>query len=307
MDTLLDIIEKLQSTEEALFRLENVTQRDPLDKTLLLELKSLKKRQQHLEGIFSELAHKSYLDVCTYRLFDDNGRRPKIASLTRALTDFQSLFTSVFNAVKRGPKTRDRISAEIAEQSAFAFGYTFVGSVGFALTIPNDRLMFGETELDKTMSVIFSLAKAENSESIVSIAQEIGIAPIRSLHQWAQDHVESALNAEIKWRRHEEVRAKLIIQIPELEHLQQTIDRTSEEEITIITVSGRLVGADVKNRTFHMTFEGAEDIRGYMDQAFPAQELLNLPKYYTASIRKITKTYYSTGQVETQHYLVSLS
>ena len=147
------------------------------------------------------MTEQHHLDVCSYRLFPAGERRVKISWLASALNDFQEWFTVVFDSIKNGPKDRARFDADTVSETAFDFAYSFNGSVGIVLTMPNERLLVGETTLDKTFLAINEMSKAENSEQIANLAKLFGIASIRKMYQWTNDHVQSGLGADIQWRR----------------------------------------------------------------------------------------------------------
>jgi hypothetical protein len=306
MSDLLDIVIKLRETEAASAQLEKAVRDHPESESALLSLESLQKRQEMLARAFTEAADEELLDVCSYRMFGDEDQRPSIAALTRAIGDFQSLITVVYDAIKNGPSERARVSADSAKESAFEFGYSFLGSVGFVMTMPNERLLFGESNLDRAVNFIFEMAKAKETQQIAAFAKEIGIASIRKIYQWADDHVVYALNAEIKWLRNDQVRGTLFIQTPELEKLKQTIDQTSDKKEEEIIVTGNLVGGDVKTRKFHMTFEDAAEIKGDMSEELARGGELRLDHRYTATIRKTTQIHYSTEKEDVSYLLLSL-
>ena len=89
-------------------------------------------------------------------------------AITKSLATFQELVTAIFDAFKTSPKLRAKISAEIVAQSTLNFGYAYPGSLGFVLTMPNDRLLIGESELDRAFQTIFAMTKAEQSAEVAS-------------------------------------------------------------------------------------------------------------------------------------------
>lgn len=47
---------------------------------------------------------------------------------------FQKLVSVVYGAIKHGPRQRQRISEDVALETAFEFGYSFAGSLGLVFT-----------------------------------------------------------------------------------------------------------------------------------------------------------------------------
>lgn len=306
MPDFYDILENLQETEAAIARLENTIVDHPGESSLLMTLESLYARQRNLQHDFSSVADENFLDVCTYRLISKEKHSPSLSSIGRALCDFQSLFSIVYDALKNGPKARASFSAEIAKESGFNFGYSFSGSIGFVLTMPNERLLLIDSELDESMNLIFDLAKAESSEIVRSYAKKVGPAPIRKIYEWASNHIDASMDADIKWKRNEQIRSELFLQKPEWARLTQIIEATSEEEPIQIEVTGRLIGGDIKARQFHMAFEGeAEDIKGRLGESVSINNK-ELNQVYTAVLEKITKTYYSIEKEDISYVLLDL-
>lgn len=306
MSELAELQAKLQDTHAAIVRIERMLTDNPDLPSLLANMRSLQKRHKNLEADFLAAAYELGVDVCTYRLFPDD-QKPTLTGLVSALGDFQSLFSVVYDAIRTGPKKRARISEDIVKESSFGFAYSFPGSIGVVLTLPNEILLLEEidTALDGTMKSIFGMAKAENPSEILTFAQKLGPAPVRALYRWANDHVKAGLGADIEWRRKETVRAALLIQRPELERLTQAIDVTSDNEYSEFDFTGDLVGADVDNLTFHMK-NGETEIKGRFSDAISADHVVTLPKPYRARIRKTTKIYYSTEREEESFFLLGL-
>jgi hypothetical protein len=307
MSALLEVTDQLQETEAAIRQLEQAIAQQTPTPSIIATLSTLQKRQRDLEAQFNEATAEKHLDVCRYRLFPDQkeNERPTLAALTKTLYDFQALVTQVYAAIKRElPKPTTHVSAEEVAATQFGYNYSFSGSVGVVLTLPNERLLFGETDLDRAINTVFEMSKANTSEKVQAYAKQLGAGPVRTLYKWVSDQVVSGLSSEIEWRRNQEVRSEVIAQWPELESLKRAIEATSEEEQTPLITTGYLVGADFKSRTFHMAFESGPDVRGKMSDAINE---ITWPKIYTAKIIKTTKIFYSTDKPVEFYYLESLS
>lgn len=307
MSNILEIAELLQDTDAALSSLTRATAQGNAPKSLSLIRRSLLKRQSQLEKQFEQEAARTELDVCSYRIFSERESRPALLSLANALKDFQTWFTVVYDAMKEGPKQRARISPEILAETAFDFGYTFAGSVGFMLTMPNERLLIGSTLLDDAMAAVLEMAKSESSDQIASFSKRYGSSAIKQMYNWTTDHISGGIGADIEWRRDQNVRANLFAQLPHLINLQKAILETSDEVYETIRLRGMLVGIDTNRHTFHMTFPDAEDIRGSASEAVgTTAKTVELPKPYTAVLEKTTKINYATEEEKVTYHLVDL-
>jgi hypothetical protein len=167
--------------------------------------------------------------------------------------------------------------------------------------------LFGESALDQTFETIFRLVRAKSSGELIEFAKRLGRAPIRLVYAWARDHVRHGLGADIDWRRGERVLASLFMQQDELRQLQEIIAHTSEDATEHLTVTGTLVGADSKRRTFHLVTTSEQDIRGTFANAISSEKRAELPKRYRASLIKTTRVQYSTDEEAVSYFLESLS
>lgn len=308
MNRVSEIQEKLLETNAAMAEVEKAIANDPKSLSLSAMMKSIEKRYQKLESDFMAAVDSLGVDVCAYRIFGEE-ERPTLKALSSILGDFQTLVSTVYDAIKTTvPKVRARISAEVVAETEFRFGYTFPGSVGVVLTIPNQRLLIGESHLDESLQVISKMAKVHDSPEVLEYAKRLGPASVRALYRWAYDHAESGLGVDIEWRRQQVIRTHLFAQQPELERLYQTIGMTSEERISELTVHADLVGVDVARRTFHVKLDTGEDIRGSLakDINISEKQTVELPKRYKAHIIKTEKIYYSTEEEVTSYNLLNL-
>ena len=308
MSKLAEIQEQLLETNAAMAELDKAIAKDARSLSLAATMQSLEKRYQKLEANFLTEADNIGIDVCAYRVFRDEGF-PTVKGLSSVLGDFQNLVSTVYDSIKTiTPKVRARISAKTAAETEFRFAYTFSGSVGVVLTITNQRLLFGESHLDESLHVISDMTKVHDSPEVLEYSRRLGPASIRALYNWAYDHAEAGLGVDIEWRRQQLIRTRLFTQRPEFEKLYQTISATSDEIVSEQTVRADLVGVDVARRSFHLQLDTGENIRGSLSKALDISEkqTVELPKRYSAQIRKIEKIRFSTEEEDISYNLLNL-
>jgi hypothetical protein len=305
MSDLVDIQEKLQDTVAMLTALESDLARHPNTPALLLNYQSIEKRKRKLEAELSAAASALGLEVCSYRIIPD-GERVKVAGLTSAIGEYQSLVSIFYDAVKNGAKQIAALSAEAIRDTSFDFAYAFAGSVGFVFTLPNERTMFDNTHLDEAIRLIFEVSKAEKPSDILRFARKLGPAPIRVLYRWTESHVRSSFSAEIQWKRGSDIRQSMLIQGAEFQRLQQMLIETSDDTREELVVQAELVGADITRKTFHLRMDQGPDIRGRFANAIGHSHTVELPKHYRATITKTTRIRYSTEEPEVLHELLNL-
>ncbi len=313
MSEILELQHKLQDTSATISQLERALIANPESPALRLNLDSVVKRFKSLESEFNALAAHEALDVCTYRIFASsqgadqaNDRVLSLRGVTGALHDFQTAFSSLFDALKNGRRLRSRLTPDVLEATAFAFGYAFPGSVGVVLMLGHERLLLGGDMLDDAVTTFFSLAQAPTDEDIRAIGNRLGPAPLRAIFKWAKSHIEDGLGAQIAWRRGTEISASLFLQLQELERLTSAIAATSENTLELIDAHGRLTGADIQTRRFRFEPDGGDAVSGFFLDAIDETHTVTLPSRYLAHLEKSTKIHYSSEEEQVAWKLLSL-
>jgi hypothetical protein len=310
MNELLELQHKLQDTSAMIAQLERAIVADPQSDLLRLNLESVVNRFSWLESEFRELASRAALDVCTYRLFASADlpadRMLPLRGVSGALHDFQTAFSSLFDALKNGRRLRTRLTPDILAATSLAFGYAFAGSVGVVLTLPHERLLLGGDMLDDAITTFFSLAQAPTDEDIKAIGRRLGPGPLRAIFRWAQSHVEDGLGADVSWKRGTDEAASLFLQVQELERLSSAIAAVSEDTREIIDYTGRLTGADIQTKHFRFEPDGGEAVAGSFSDAINETHAVTLPARYKAHLEKNTRIHYSSEQEQITWNLLSL-
>ena len=307
MTRLLELQERLQETRAILARVERAVAEQPDRLSLISQAKSLTIQQRNLEADFAIEADRLEMDVCSYRVFKDEGV-PPLLPLAQGLVDFQSLVTVVYDARKTSvPKERAKVSPDTRAETAFGFGYTFSGSLGIVLTIRNKRRLILDSHLDEAIGQVFSLAKARSTSDIREFAQRLGLASIRAMYKWASGHARAGLGVGIEWRRESTVQASLLAQQPELEKLYRMMEETSEEEKTEFSVYGELLSVDVEAKRFKLREDSGGIIRGSYEDAISDSHRVELPGHrYRADITKVERVWYSTDEEKSEYHLERL-
>lgn len=306
MTALLDLCEKLQDTNATIDGLRKALAGHPNDAALALTFRSLETRYRDLEQAFLVEANADHLDVCNYRIMPEGGGC-SVAAITRVLGSFQELVTVAFDAIKTGPKIRARLSAEVVAGSSFDFGYTYPGSLGFMLTMPNERLLIGESELDRAVRSVFEMTKVETPQQLARYVTEFGVASIRRLYAWSSAHIEHGLSADIKWQRQTDERASVTIQKEELAQLCEIIDKASEEKVETYEIIVELTGLDVGvGNWFRLSRPEAADITGKISASFSRAQAYEIHGKYYANLLKKSKIHYSIDREEERWELIEL-
>ena len=274
---------------------------------LTSSLKSLCRVRERLEDEFMAAAGTSQVDVVSYRLFEGH-ERPTVALVGKALESFQALYTVLYASVSGGqPRDTAKLSSQALQQSAFEFSYAYSGSVGFVFTLPNERLLFGETNLDKAMEDLLLMTRLSSADEIKRFSLKFGQAPVRAMYNWANTLSASGVGADIQWRKDDDIKGSALLQPAEVEALRNLIDLTSDLEVDENTFYGVLLGYDSKIRVFRFEpSDGGEILKGTLAKEANLPPKVTIPERYSATIRTTSKMHYATGKADTSHELLSL-
>jgi hypothetical protein len=304
MSVLANTQVRIMKTEALIAREERALAKHPeARESILRSIDSLSKVKRQLERQFADAVNSIGSDICTYRLFSEEGNI-RIASLANALSSFQHLISVTYDAIKHGPKERARIAADVTAETSLEFGYAFAGSTGFVLTVPNERLLADiPSHLDAAIHTIFEVARAVRPDDISQHVKELGHGPIRAVRSWVDYHVQAGLGADIKWQRQRQERESLLIQPSELIVLRKTIDTTSSETSGQFQDVGELRAANLERKTFSMRFEGPTLVKGTFSDAISEAHAVELPHRYRATITKKVRVNYATDSEDAKYFL----
>lgn len=306
MTRLVQLADELRNLHAEIAKLEFVISRNPESASLQVDYNSLSKRQRRLEREFRTLADQAGYDVVSYRMIPMLGQQVPLRALTKALDRFQAAISTIYDAFKTGPKQRPRLTAETYAHSGFDFGYSFSGSLGIALTVPNERMLLDKSDLDYAITEFFSVAETTSRDMLIEFARRFGVPSIRRLYEWSSAHADFEIAADINWLRGNDERGRFQIAPQKLNTLKALIEETSETTDEFVDLVGRLPGLDTENKTFHLIAPGGEDISGRWSDAFSYSPSYVLDATYEAQLIKRIKIHYAFEKEETDWFLVSL-
>lgn len=308
MTQLLELQEKLRDTGAAIAQHERAMANSK-SPSLASALRSLQKRLDRLESEYTELTRQFGIDVCSYRLFGDRESAVPAVAIFAALEAFQMAFSVAYDAVKRGPRAKASLTADVRHESEFQFGYAFSGSVGIVMTFKNEQLML-ETALDQSMDALFDLARSKTADEVLAKSKTLGASVVKAAHKWASNHVNAGLGVDVKWIRGATEKSRLLLQIPELKTLVATLANATEDIEDTVTLAGVLVGVETESsRRFHFKSDDGEDIKGYHSHnVISIENPASSPARYEATFeRKMKKIMATDEEVSATYFLVKLN
>lgn len=302
MSMLGNVSRGLRETSAQIARIERDIAASPKERGLLINLSALEKRMRALELQFAELTKNDFLDVCEYKLIAHEQAEYQVSAVGSALFLFQQMVTTFFDAVKTGPKTRARISPDTASLASMNFAYSWDGSLGFTMTVPNERLIAVSSDFDMAIERAFQVVNSQEAADIAVLAKEVGIASIRSAYAWAKQHAKNRLSADVRWKRGAEVRSHTVLSVEQLAKVADLIEKTSEETVERASFAGVLNGISLPKRQFWFTPVEGDAIQGKISESL-AERLsvahpLPVPSNLHVSVTKRTRVHFSTEREE---------
>lgn len=309
MSAIVEIQERIQSTVARIAEYEKAALLPGAPASLAIGIRSLEKLKAELEQDFAKLARDEELEVCKYRLLPQQGIRPSITAIANAWTRYQSLFSSVYEALLKQRSGKRKVSTRQARtETQFAFAYTFTGSIGVVLTLPTEQMTyFRARDLEQVNKVIFDMTRAGSAEKLASFVETLGVPPVVKFAHWVDAHVAFAAGAGIEWEMSREGGPlKLLVQTQEFKALKDAMDQITEPKEETLPVTGILTMADMDKRTFRMKLDSGERITGTFVDAISEEQRAELPRRYEALVRTTTEIQPAIEKLNVTRFLVRL-
>jgi len=299
---LADIATLLQDTAVELHRTEQILAKDPNDFVALTNMQSLLKRHADLTEQFEEMAAEDRMEVLYYRLIPKMAE-PPIKSLNDLLSSFQQMFSVIFDSIATNTKkTRARIAESSLKASTLRFAYAFPGSVGFAMTLPEELILLNN-DYNAALEAIKRIHSISSMEEVKEFAGDYGVAAARILFQWLDAIVRTDIDAEVKWAGSE--RNEFLVQVPDARAIRDLIAETSETETTDRNYRGTLLGYDSERRTFRFAIGNRKPIHGMVSEAVSRK--LVVPEQYDVRVRVEIISRYSTEEKQEKFELLDIT
>ena len=307
MADTLALSQMIWDTEAELARLREFIAAHPGEESLQITLASLQKRGKKLQEQFEDAVSVSFSDICDYRLIPEQVSSFSISSIGATLQAFQYLYSTIFDAIKNGPKKRARLGPDVIANTTFNLGYIHTGSLAFRLTVPSERLIAVETDTDMAADLLGKVLQSKSHSDVRALVGTVGVASITRAFELSKIHSDYQFSSRIQWRRKREVIRDIVVYTQQFERLREIISETSDNREETVALSGRLVGLDIDTNYFHMSFQDADDIKGTLSDDFQHDRSRSVPGGYRAELRKRTNLRYSTGVESVRWGLIELN
>lgn len=304
MSDISSILERARKYASKVERLERALANEPSDRKIQLELASLRRLAEETQAAFENISAKHNRDIVRYRIENRNDNY-FISSLSESCVAFQNVITAICDSLVHGPKTRGSFSEEISQATALQFSYTFPGSVGFVLSIENERNLFSG-KLDDTIDAFRQIIEIDHPDAAKDASRTLGLAAISSFGKWVDVNVKWNNNINYIWKRSDGVDYGQFISVDKFAEIREILHGTEDIESSILQINGVLVGLDLKDAKFHLVEPEGDTYKGGLSEDFPRSEL-PVGKYYQAQVKYDIIRNVATGKENIRHTLLKIS
>lgn len=253
-----------------------------------LVLTSLAKRRDELREMLGAASAERLVDLCEYKILPNEAGRYPVRGVSGALEGWQSMVTSFFGAIRDKPRDRAPFPREIVAASTLNVGYTFPGSLGFVLYVPNDQFLPTKTDLELAVQGIVDLSRAEDVETVRRLKDQFGKTSIVSFYRWSETHLGCDFDADIKWGRGQTRPIERVVQRSELEKVRQLIDAADEAVEKTVSLRGVLSSKNIPRRSFAFVVTDTDQlITGTLDSTFDESIEHSVPGEYEAILDQV--------------------
>lgn len=299
------VADRAKKAFASLARMEDAVARDPKDRAAAFNLVSVRRAAERARADFERLAEINRIEVCQYRMVPVDEPRYGLAHVSKSLLEYQYLFSQIYDAFRNGKKIRATIGHDAEVESTLEFAFSHSGSLNVVLLARSERDFF-EGNLDKPIEALYQIMDINDLDAVKDVAQSLGRAVVKRVHDWSKANVEAGFSADIQWKRSDGRLMRQMIDKSQMSRIVEYIGSTSDEQSTEIEVIGMLVGGNVSSMTFHISVPNGETYNGHMLEDAELPSDLILGRMYIAEIRTSETYHYATQRTVTTFFLSKL-
>jgi hypothetical protein len=306
MSAIDSLLERIRAAHAAIAEVENVAARHPGDVAVLANLGALKRSAAQLEESWEHECRTTQVEICRYRLFSGTDKvRYDLKDVASSLLIFQELFSSIYDALKNGPKKRARHSGDLVSETAFEFGFSYAGSLGVALMVDSESMLFG-SRYDDTIETFLQATGIENEYDVRDMAKTLGDVVVKKVYDWSRVNFNAGYGVDVGWINSKGLRRGALTDRQRLAKIVSLIGRTSDVELRKFRIRGVLVGFDSKSGRFRFVEHDGPDYSGTLSINFPSLQEWTVNANYIAEIEASSVTHYATQETRNSYALERL-
>lgn len=286
--------EKIQQTETIIKDTTEILNKLELpDFAKEIQLTSLNKRLNNLKEEYDEIQHTSDSEELILTFYPKNlpSGQISVRSLTTILGGFQNLSDSIANTLYNQPSEKGKIPQEILEFNEMIFKEARAGSFKAVLELRHSsKNLFDEPVQSQTLSELFELLfSSEGEESLSESISFLGPRALRNYSEWTKTLRDLDTTVEVEWASSYKGLSKVSINPEKAESIYKMLSEFSETSEEEVTLNGRLMGANVRTKTFEINTKDGEKITGRISKdALPEVASFVLDRQCQATLLKVT-------------------
>jgi hypothetical protein len=307
MSEISSVVERTRNAFASLARLEAAVALDPTDRGLQLNLAGCRKIALQYERQLLSVSEKKKTEVCKYRLIPEATDSFALVSVADSIGSYQKLFSQIYDAKKHGKKVNVGYGVETLRESTLEFGYSYSGSLGIVLLSSgeNSQDLVGGS-LSSSIDSLFQVIDIKSQADVRAVAEDLGLAVVKRLHSWSNANHKGGFATDVRWTRADGKEQGQVVECERMASIVNLIDATTDEKIREISVIGRLVGIDLKARTFHLLGPRGTSFRGALAQEFPLDQSVAVGRSYECRLVETTVTRYAAEKIDHSYQLKKL-
>ncbi len=295
MNRLPDLLDDLAEADTVGHALRRFAEAEPRDPIATINLDAVMRRRRDLERELGALLGREQHDLIRYRIELFDGNAPPAAAVARSVLLFQSLVTAAFDAIRTVPKRLYQPSNESIRLSSLSFAGPPAGRTAIHFTIPNDRLLILESDLDAAFAIVFELLTARAKTAFRNIAGRAGIASVAAAFAWAENAAQHGLTTTITWRKASDERRTISLSHSDALLFRTAIAAIADEAVEPVECDCELLSLDEAAGTFRIENADGATIVGGLADGFPPGGSWTTRRWYTAVLHRATRVRYATG------------
>ena len=296
MTRLPDLLDDLAETDSVGHALRRLAEAEPRDPIATVNLDAVMRRRKDLERELGALLGVEQRDLIRYRLELFDGSAPPAAAVARSVLLFQSLVTTVFDAIRTGPKRVYHPSNESVRLSSLNFASAPAGKPEMHFTIPNDRLLIVESDLDTAFGIVFELLTARAKTMFRNIAVRAGVASVAATYAWADNAAQHSLTTTITWRKASDERRTISLAHSDALLFKTAVEAITDDAVEPVECDCELLSIDEAAATFRIENADGVTLSGELAHGFPRGESWSTRRWYVAILHRATRVRYATGE-----------
>lgn len=286
--------EKIQETETIIKDTNEILNKLELpDFAKEIQLNSLNRRLNNLKEECAEIQRTSESEelILTLHPRDLPSGQISVRSLTTILGGFQNLSDSIANTLYNQPSEKGKIPQDILDFNEMIFKEARAGSFKAVLELKHSsKNLFDEPVQSQTLSELFELLfSSEGEETLSESISFLGPRALKNYSEWTKTLRDLDTAVEVEWSSSYKGYSKVSINPEKAESIYKILSdfsETSEEEVSL---NGKLMGANVRTKTFEINTSDGEKITGRISKdAIPGVASFVLDKQCKAILLKVT-------------------